>query len=571
MTPFERSQVAATPVVLLDADGVVQRRETTWRERTAAALGVSVDGSDATPPAQTSDGAPFDLDGFLAALFAAERRAINGAIPMHAALTDLLQAWPIEADIDRLLDVWRSAEPVPDILHAVQALRADGVTVCLATNQNDIRAGHMRGTLGYDEHFDHCYFSCEVGAAKPEPAFFERILAHLDCAPDSVLFIDDNQANVDAALAAGMQAHTFALDTDPVSSLVTRIDDHLRSMSSDHLRSISSDHLRSMSSGDGSSGPSEHVASAPSQVQSEPDPVRTATALRLSGLVKRFGDVDALRGLDLCVNEGDVYGLLGRNGAGKSTALRIVMGIMTPSAGQIEIAGGSVRGDDPAMRRLIGYVAQEQHFYGWMTPQSIGKFVAGFYPTWDDDEYRRLLDVLDVPMQRKISHFSGGMQPKLALALALAHRPQLLVLDEPTAAMDAVARREFIEIVHDQAQRSGRTTLFSSHLIDEVELAANRVGIIDAGTTVFEGSLEALRASVRTLVPLHGTDTPLPAQLASEQYEVLRDDTRGDRRQVMARDRNGSGFDGLQDPAWTQEQPSLEDIFVALVTRTPTI
>src|SRR5215831_12121795 len=158
--------------------------------------------------------------------------------------------------------------------------------------------------------------------------------------------------------------------------------------------------------------------------------------ISLRGLVKHYGSVEALRGLDLSVERGQVYGFLGRNGAGKSTTLRIIMGVTLPTGGAVELFGQRARGEHPAVRRRIGYVAQEQAFYGWMTPAALGRFVAGFYPTWDEGEFRRLLGLLDVPAERRIQTLSGGMQPKLALALALAHRPELLILDEPTAGMD---------------------------------------------------------------------------------------------------------------------------------------
>ena len=280
----------------------------------------------------------------------------------------------------------------------------------------------------------------------------------------------------------------------------------------------------------------------------------------LRGLSKRYGAVEALRGLDLTVERGQVYGFLGRNGAGKSTALRVIMGITHPSGGQVALFGQPLVGEDPAVRRRIGYVAQEQSFYGWMTPLRLGQFVAGFYPTWDDVEYRRLLALLEVPADRRIATFSGGNHAKLALAVALAHRPELLVLDEPTAGMDAVARREFLELVRAQAQRAGRTTLFSSHLIDEVELAADTVGIVDGGRMLWEGPPAELQRQVRRLRP------PTPdAALAGLQ--ILEDRQTPEGRTLFARAADPAAFEALAAEGWQVEVPSLEDIFVALVRR----
>ncbi len=199
-------------------------------------------------------------------------------------------------------------------------------------------------------------------------------------------------------------------------------------------------------------------------------------ALEFRDLVKDFGKVRALQGLELRVERGEVYGFLGRNGAGKSTAIRIAMGISRSTSGDAMVFGERMTANATGVRRRIGYVAQEQTFYGWMTARTIGQFVSGFYPGWQDEEYERLIDQMGLPPQRKIRAYSGGMKAKLALALALAHRPDLLILDEPTAGLDAVARREFIEMVREQAECSHRTTFFSSHLIDEVETAADRVG-----------------------------------------------------------------------------------------------
>ena len=186
------------------------------------------------------------------------------------------------------------------------------------------------------------------------------------------------------------------------------------------------------------------------------------------------------------------------------------MGITRASHGEVSLFGERLAAHDPRRKRSIGYVAQEQAYYDWMTATSIGRFVAGFYPTWDDAEYARLLALLEVPRQRRIGGFSGGMRAKLALALALAHRPRLLLLDEPTAGMDAVARREFIEIVRDNAQRTHRTTVFSSHFIDEVEIAADRLGIVHDGHMLYEGDAQSLLQRVLTVSrPLEDGNKPV--------------------------------------------------------------
>jgi ABC-2 type transport system ATP-binding protein len=300
-------------------------------------------------------------------------------------------------------------------------------------------------------------------------------------------------------------------------------------------------------------------------------PLAIAPIVALTNVTKVYGEVTALSGLDLVVAPGQVYGFLGRNGAGKSTTLRIIMGITRATAGEVRLFGEATAAEKPALRRRIGYVAQEQNFYGWMTPQYLGKFLAGFFPSWDPGEYQRLLHLLDVPAERAIQTFSGGMQAKLALGAALAHRPELLVLDEPTAGMDAVTRREFLALVREQARRSGRATLFSSHLIDEVELAADTIGIVDAGRMAWQGPIASLRAETRCLVASGEHVALLPLPPLPPAVRILEDRTEADRRTVILAGADprllvelGESVAGIDSP-WAVVHPPLEDVFVAMV------
>jgi ABC-2 type transport system ATP-binding protein len=150
-----------------------------------------------------------------------------------------------------------------------------------------------------------------------------------------------------------------------------------------------------------------------------------------------------------------------------------------------------------AVKRRIGYVSQEQNFYAWMTALELGEFVSAFYPSWDMLEYKRMLKVLDIAPEQRSVELSGGTRTKLALALALAPRPPLLLLDEPTAGLDPVARREFHELVSEVVRDNGVTAFLSSHLVDEVEAIAARVGIVQAGRMRVEGDVPTLRETIR--------------------------------------------------------------------------
>jgi ABC-2 type transport system ATP-binding protein len=220
-------------------------------------------------------------------------------------------------------------------------------------------------------------------------------------------------------------------------------------------------------------------------------------AIGLSDVRRKFGRVRALDGVTLSVRAGEVYGFLGRNGAGKTTTLRVLMGIVRPDAGEITLLGQRVKKVSIELKRRIGYVSQEQVFYPWMTATDLGRFVAAFYPSWDAAEYTRLLKLLDVPEKRRSVELSGGTRTKLGLALALAPRPPLLLLDEPTSGLDPVARTEFNELVQQVVRERGITAFMSSHLVDEVQDIADRVGIIQAGRMSFEGEVPLLRARVK--------------------------------------------------------------------------
>jgi ABC-2 type transport system ATP-binding protein len=241
------------------------------------------------------------------------------------------------------------------------------------------------------------------------------------------------------------------------------------------------------------------------------------TAFQLENITHRFGKVLALNGLSLAVQQGEIYGFLGRNGAGKTTTLRMLMGIMRPQGGTIELLGKRVKRVPVSLKQRIGYVSQEPMFYSWMNAEQLGRFVGSFYPKWDRLEYLRLLALLDVPKNRRAAELSGGTRSKLGLALALAPRPDLLLLDEPTAGLDPVARREFNDQLTLLHRERGTTVFFSSHLVGEVEQLADRVGIVQAGQTRFEGDVAALRASVRRVVGA--------ATLSSEDgFECVRGD-----------------------------------------------
>jgi ABC-2 type transport system ATP-binding protein len=293
--------------------------------------------------------------------------------------------------------------------------------------------------------------------------------------------------------------------------------------------------------------------------------------LQLKDVHKSFGSLKVLDGLNIAVYPGEVFGFLGRNGAGKSTAIRLLMGITQCDAGHINVFGKPLKDDLIGIRQKIGYVAQDQNMYPWMTPRVLSKFVKSFYPAWDEKRYQQLINDFELPPKRRIGTFSGGMKAKLALTLALATRPQLLILDEPTAGMDPVARREFLDLVREQTVNDGATTFFSTHLIDEIEAIADRIGIVESGKAIYDGALDPLRNSINSWsIPKElYVAGDLPGEFALSRLKVLKEGERQGRWVITLQFSEDAlaSTEIVLNEGWRNEPMSLEDVFIAVVAK----
>jgi len=296
-----------------------------------------------------------------------------------------------------------------------------------------------------------------------------------------------------------------------------------------------------------------------------------APLVSLSEVSKQYGKLTVLNNLNLHVRPGEIYGFLGRNGAGKSTAIRLMMGISHPSTGTVSVFGSPMHGRRCSIaRRHIGFVAQEQSFYPWMTPKRLGKFMRGLYPDWSDERYLALLSRFELPLDRKAGSFSGGMKARLALSLALAAMPRLLILDEPTAGMDPVARREFLSLVKAEVADSDTTVFFSTHLIGDIESLADRIGILDGGKLVYEGSLQQLSARTSSFTARISEDTdafPFD-ELHGYSFEIVRNDSDRTHKTVVLRWLESEKPNipiSVLPRGWKEVTMSIEDIFVAMI------
>ena len=217
----------------------------------------------------------------------------------------------------------------------------------------------------------------------------------------------------------------------------------------------------------------------------------------VSGLTRRFGDKTALDSVSVSMPRGAVYGLVGANGAGKTTLIKHVLGLLRAQSGSVRVFGLDPVADPVAVLSRIGYLSEENDLPGWMRVDELIRYTRAFYPAWDDVYAEGLRQSFALDPAAKIKNLSKGQKARAGLLTALAHRPELLVLDEPSSGLDPIVRRDILGAVIRTIADEGRTVLFSSHLLGEVEQVADHVTMINEGRIVLSGSLDAIKESHR--------------------------------------------------------------------------
>jgi ABC-2 type transport system ATP-binding protein len=226
-------------------------------------------------------------------------------------------------------------------------------------------------------------------------------------------------------------------------------------------------------------------------------------------LTKRFGQFAAVEALDLNVRAHQITGFLGRNGAGKSTTIKMLLGMTHPTSGTGTLLGRSIDDarENREARRNVAYVGEDKQLYAYLTVEELIRFTSSFYADWRPEVARRLLADYALPPKRKVRALSKGMRTKLALLLALSRKPALLILDEPSEGLDPLAIEELLQALVG-ASSEGTTIFFSSHQISEVERIADRVCILDRGTLAEEFSLDELQEDYRRVTLGFATTVP---------------------------------------------------------------
>jgi ABC-2 type transport system ATP-binding protein len=308
-------------------------------------------------------------------------------------------------------------------------------------------------------------------------------------------------------------------------------------------------------------------------------------AIRIEKLYKSFGQVQALDGLELSVQQGSIFGFLGPNGAGKTTTIRILAGLARPTSGQAWIGGFDILTQRNEISRMIGYLPEEPFFYSWMTPYEFLGYCGRLFGLSRETLKKRIPELLELSglnsvAKRRIGGFSRGMRQRLGLAQTLINQPHILLLDEPASALDPAGRKEVLELIREM--RGNRTVLMSSHILADVERVCDRIGIISNGRLVAEDDQEELlqRYAIPTFEidfdPISQDDVhpwlenlrPLPwvldvssdnltARISVEDVEIAK-------RELLLK----AVKSGLILARYEVAKPSLEDIFLHLTGET---
>jgi ABC-2 type transport system ATP-binding protein len=225
-----------------------------------------------------------------------------------------------------------------------------------------------------------------------------------------------------------------------------------------------------------------------------PTAVASPPAIEIHRLTKTFRKTTAVADISLTVPRGSVVGFLGPNGAGKTSTIKMLMGLLAPTSGGVRVLGLDPRRDALELRNRVGYVPDNHHIYQWMTVPQVFRFAAAAFRDWDRRECDRLVEFLRLPTARRVKDLSRGETTKLALVVALAHRPGLLILDEPTTGLDPLVRQEFLDAAAAVIRDSGRTVFFSTHILSDVDRIADRLVVMDAGRIIADDTLDSLRS-----------------------------------------------------------------------------
>lgn len=289
----------------------------------------------------------------------------------------------------------------------------------------------------------------------------------------------------------------------------------------------------------------------------------TQSVIKTADLTKYYGTKPAVDHLNIDIPRGSICGFLGRNGAGKTTTIKMLLGLVHPTAGSARILDCDSAKLTPDIRQRVGYVTEGHRLLRWMSIRRLEAFQRAFFPEqWDRDLFAEMIAYFELSPRQKIKHLSNGQRAQVSLALTLAPRPDLLIMDDPTLGLDAAIRRQFLEGMINLIMQEGRTVLFSSHILGDVERVCDRLLVLDRGVLRADCTLEQFRASVIKVKARFSTGPPDFANLPG----LLHDHQRGDDYELLC-----VGISEHEVTTWVQSQNaesckvipmSMEDQFI---------
>ena len=288
------------------------------------------------------------------------------------------------------------------------------------------------------------------------------------------------------------------------------------------------------------------------------------SAIATDGLTKRYGSLCAVSELNLNVPRGSIYGFLGRNGAGKTSTIKMLLGLTRLTSGSAQVLGMDVRLGQLAILQRTAFVSEKKTLYPSFTASELVRFSRGFYPGWSDRAVEKYARLLEIPMKQRFEKLSNGNQTKVYLLLALSQGADLLVLDEPTTALDPLSVDQFLRVLAEDAAERGSTIFFSSHQMEQVEQIADYVGLIEQGKLLVESRLDDIKSGFRLITAAgNGLPTRITSQVLSVDMEggfyryVI---TKGGEEFAEALSRNGATVTGMVPL-------NLREIFLQLVRK----
>ena len=284
--------------------------------------------------------------------------------------------------------------------------------------------------------------------------------------------------------------------------------------------------------------------------------------IETSGLSRRFGNKAALDNVSLRIGPGRVFGLVGENGAGKTTLLKHLLGMLKAESGSVRVFGLDPVAEPVSVLSRIGYLSENRDLPAWMTVQELLRYTQAFYPKWDMGFAEELRERFGLLSSAKIKNLSRGENAKAGLLVALAYRPELLLLDEPSSGLDPLVRRDILEAIIRTVAEEGRTVIFSTHLLDEIERVADEVAMMFDGRITLQGPLDEIKESHHRLLLRFETELPaapsIPGSLsisgAGREWTVVCNGSRNEAIAAVAK---------VGGRVLNEGTPSLEEIFVA--------